>query len=529
MLALPIRSPSGQKTMVQAYDVAVTDTLKSFPTLNFSFIANDENEVAAKMIAPRVIVTDPTTGQQYRIATSNPVPTTRYRIYAITSNHISHDLHDLYIDTTLTGSQSLKACMDLLVANSNFKYSIDGNIGNHDFGSDTIGNAHGDDILSSIADAFGIEYWFDNYTIHLASEIGKKDSFVFIDKVNASKISVNEDYTTITTAIKGTGKEVEKTTSDDDSGGGSSSGGSGVVASFARQYAGVPYVWGGSSPNGWDCSGFVAYVYNHFGIPMHQPTTYEEYQGTVVSPPYQEGDMLFYGARGGTYHVALALDSSTLEMAANPSRGTVIQPISAWAPDFGVRNAAMAAKVAGGSSDNDDTTDNTSDGTDTTPEYTCEGEYKSPLAAKDKWGEIWADPFTSDTITDQKTLIEAMKKEVHDYPDVQYTMDWISFKDNLSMGIKNSIAVGNKGYLRDRFGLDTDVRIQSYTKYLDRSTTQADTITFGNKIFGADEWDSRRNATNNAIHKGVSKPETTAKPSNPVTSDDIPMSKEGTK
>ena len=120
MLNLPIRSPSGKETEVKAYDVAVTDTLKSFPTMNFSFIANDENEAAEKMIMPRAIITDPTTGQQYRIASSNPVPTSRYRVYAITTIHIAHDLHDLYIDSTITGSQSLKACCDLLTTGSKF-------------------------------------------------------------------------------------------------------------------------------------------------------------------------------------------------------------------------------------------------------------------------------------------------------------------------------------------------------------------------------------------------------------------------
>lgn len=520
MLNLPIRSPSGKETVVKAYDVAVTDTLKSFPTMNFSFIANDENEAAEKMIMPRVIITDPTTGQQYRIASSNPVPTSRYRVYAITTIHIAHDLHDLYIDSTITGSQSLKACCDLLTADSKFKYTIDGNVDDHDFGSDSLGNAHGDDLLSTIADAFGIEYWFDNTMIHLTSQVGKKDSFVFIDRVNVSKIQESEDYTTITTAIKGTGKEIEQQPSDD--GGGGAAGGNGAVASFARQYAGTPYVWGGSSPSGWDCSGFVAYVYNHFGIPMHQPTTYEEYQGQVVGPPYQEGDMLFWGPRGNTYHVALALDSNTLEMAATPDRGTVIQAISAWPPAFGVRNAVMAAKVGGSSSDDssDDSsdTDTSTDTTDQQPQYTCQGEYDSPMAADDKWGKIWADPFTSDTITDDGALKEAMKKQVHDYPDVQYTTDWITFKDNLSQGIKNDIGVGNYGYLRDRYGIDVNVRIQSYTIYRDRHTTQSDTITFGNKIFGMDEWNNRENSANSALHKALKKPETVTPP---VTAKDI--------
>lgn len=693
MLNLPIKSPGGKETLIKAYDVAVTDTLKSYPTMNFSFIADEKNEAAEKMIMPRAIITDPTTGQQYRIASSNPVPTSRYRVYAITTIHIAHDLHDLYIENTITGSQSLKACCDLLTANSKFKYSIDSSIADHDFGDDTLGNAHGDDLLSTIANAFDIEFWFDNTMIHLTSSVGQKDQFVFIDRLNASKIQLNEDYTVITTAIKGTGKQIDVQT---DGGGGnldsvegfaksminadfgvnkqqmcqdfanrsqkvqargvdvnrlydtiknagvspewffayelqeqnsnmgwlnhwsyphgdpyndavvvcnwiksiaysdsltpawsaaegsispdpnlqskweqeftkgtigrlylqataaavwelagrsgnasigrplagcvstikgwgghtiqapSGGGGSGQIAAFARQYAGVPYVWGGNSPSGWDCSGFVAYVYNHFGIPMHQPTTYEEYQGQVVGPPYQEGDMLFWGVRGGTTHVALALDSNTLEMAANPERGTVIQAISAWPPDFAVRNSAMAAKVSGGGDDSD--TDDSSS-SDTTTQYTCQGEYDSPMAADDKWGKIWADPFSSDTITDQDTLMAALKKQVHDYPDVQYTTDWITFKGNLSRGIKNSIAVGNYGYLRDRYGIDVNVRIQSYTVYRDPHTTQSDTITFGNKIFGVDEWNNRENSANSALHKAPKKPETVTPP---VTANDIP-------
>ena len=228
--------------------------------------------------------------------------------------------------------------------------------------------------------------------------------------------------------------------------------------------------------------------------------------------------MLFWGARGSTYHVALALDSNTLEMAANPERGTVIQAISAWPPDFAVRNSAMAAKVSGGDDSSDDSSSDTDTSSDTTTQYTCQGEYDSPMAADDKWGKIWADPFSSDTITDQDTLMAALKKQVHDYPDVQYTTDWITFKDAFSHGIKNEIAVGNYGYLRDRYGIDVNVRIQSYTRYRDRDTTQTDTVTFGNKIFGIDEWNNRENQANAALHKAPKKPETVTPP---VTFDDI--------
>ena len=195
-------------------------------------------------------------------------------------------------------------------------------------------------------------------------------------------------------------------------------------------------------------------------------------------------------------------------MAANPDRGTVIQAISAWPPAFGVRNPQMAAKVqAQDSSDDSSYTDTT----DQQPQYTCQAEYLSPMADDNKWGKIWADDFSSDTITDEDTLKQALKAQLHDYPDVEYTMDWVNFKDN--SGINSDIAVGNHGWLRDRFGIDVNVRVQSYTKYIDPTTTQTDTITFGNKIFGPDEWNNRNNAAKSALSQPAK--------SKPVTADDI--------
>lgn len=132
------------------------------------------------------------------------------------------------------------------------------------------------------------------------------------------------------------------------------------IAEFCKSFVGkVPYVWGGNTPSGWDCSGFVAYVYNHFGIPMHQPTTYEEYQGTVVGPPYQTGDMLFWGNRGNTTHTSIAIDSQWRVGADNSDDGTVMMRINQWPPSFGVRNSKMAALAGGDASLGDNQTSTT--------------------------------------------------------------------------------------------------------------------------------------------------------------------------
>lgn len=480
MLGIPIKDYKGNEAVVLAYAVSVTDTINSFPTLSFSFDATGQNLQVEGMIGPDTTFT--VNGQQYRLTTSNPVPNTSYRVYAITATHVGYDLHGVYQTMTLTGSQSLKACLDLMTQGTSFKYQIDGNFNDHNFGTETIGAGHGDDILSAIAQAWACEYWFDNQTVHIAKTIGDKDSFVFVDRVNTTSISFNEDYSSMFTAIHGYGKQNEQETTSD----------SGTVTTtnksdfinYVKGFVGrVPYVWGGSSTSGWDCSGFVAYVYNHYGVAMHQPTTYEEYQGSVVGPPYQTGDMLFWGARGSTYHVALALDSNTLVMAANEQRGTVMQSISAWSPTFGVRNASMSAKLQ------DTTTSDSNATTDLPVTYTCEADYISPLVDKGV-SKRWDTPYSSDTITDEETLKNALKSQLHDYPDVQYTMSWVSFKDK-ALGFNNNIKVGNTGWIRDRYGTDVSVRIQSFTRYLDDQVGNNSTITFGNKIFNASIWDNR--------------------------------------
>lgn len=510
MLGIPIKDYKGNEAVILAYAVSVTDTINSFPTLSFSFNATGQNLQVEGMIGPDTIFT--VDGQQYRLTTSNPVPNTSYRVYAITATHVGYDLHGVYQKATLTGLQSLKACLDLMVQDTSFQYQVDGNFSDHDFGTDTIGNGHGDDILAAIAQAWACEYWFDNHTVHIAKMIGDKDSFVFVDRVNTTSISYNEDYSNMFTAIHGYGKQNEQDTSSNDTTVTTTT--KSDFINYVKGFVGrVPYVWGGSSTSGWDCSGFVAYVYNHFGVSMHQPTTYEEFQGTVVSPPYQTGDMLFWGARGSTYHVAIALDANTLVMAANEQRGTVIQSISAWSPSFGVRNASLSAKLQDTASTDDTSTTATQDLPVT---YTCEADYISPLVDKGV-AKRWDAPYSSDTITDEQTLINALKAKLHDYPDVQYTMGWVDFKSK-ALGFNNDIKVGNTGWIRDRYGTDVSVRIQSFTRYLDNQVGNNSTITFGNKIFDASIWDNRSQQladTQSMIKKEIQR-------MNAVRSDDVP-------
>ena len=98
------------------------------------------------------------------------------------------------------------------------------------------------------------------------------------------------------------------------SGGGSSGGGggggsapaptAGGAVGIASQYLGVPYVWGGASPSGFDCSGLVLYVYAQLGISLPHSAAAQQGYGTPVS--YGElapGDLVFFGSPA--FHVGI--------------------------------------------------------------------------------------------------------------------------------------------------------------------------------------------------------------------------------
>lgn len=116
---------------------------------------------------------------------------------------------------------------------------------------------------------------------------------------------------------------------------------SGDVISVAKQYLGVPYVWGGKSPSGFDCSGFTSYVFREaYGINLGASTIPQENSGTQIPlSQVQPGDLLFWGSRGGTYHVAISLGGTQYIHA--PSEGYTVQinDFNWFQPQFAVRVA----------------------------------------------------------------------------------------------------------------------------------------------------------------------------------------------
>jgi cell wall-associated NlpC family hydrolase len=73
----------------------------------------------------------------------------------------------------------------------------------------------------------------------------------------------------------------------------------GGVVGIAMSYLGVPYVWGGASPSGFDCSGFIMYVYAQVGISLpHNAAMQYGYGSPVSRDQLQAGDLVFFDGLG---------------------------------------------------------------------------------------------------------------------------------------------------------------------------------------------------------------------------------------
>jgi cell wall-associated NlpC family hydrolase len=75
-----------------------------------------------------------------------------------------------------------------------------------------------------------------------------------------------------------------------------------AIVNYARQFTGTPYVYGGVTPDGFDCSGFTQYVFAQFGISLPRSSSDQRYAGTVVSAAEaQPGDLVWWPGHVGIY------------------------------------------------------------------------------------------------------------------------------------------------------------------------------------------------------------------------------------
>ncbi len=101
------------------------------------------------------------------------------------------------------------------------------------------------------------------------------------------------------------------------------------IADYALQYVGYRYVYGGADPSGFDCSGFVKYVFTHFGYKINRTATAQLADGYAVSrDSLQPGDVIYFGYGSTAQHVGIYIGNNQFVHAQNSSTGVVISSLS---------------------------------------------------------------------------------------------------------------------------------------------------------------------------------------------------------
>lgn len=112
---------------------------------------------------------------------------------------------------------------------------------------------------------------------------------------------------------------------------------------LAYSLIGSPYVAGGNTPAGFDCSGFVQYLYSQIGISISRSSSTQLYDGVAVSyESAQPGDILIWGySEGVPTHTALYVGNGQMIHATNPVQGVIASDVAAWTRGSGTHVIAV--------------------------------------------------------------------------------------------------------------------------------------------------------------------------------------------
>ena len=105
------------------------------------------------------------------------------------------------------------------------------------------------------------------------------------------------------------------------------------IANYALTFVGYPYVYGGSSPSGFDCSGFTSYVYAQFGISLNRSASSQLDNGTPVSrSELQPGDLVLFKKSGTgskrASHVGIYIGGNQFVHASTSTVGVIVSNMS---------------------------------------------------------------------------------------------------------------------------------------------------------------------------------------------------------
>lgn len=107
-----------------------------------------------------------------------------------------------------------------------------------------------------------------------------------------------------------------------------------ALADYALQFQGYPYVAGGNTPSGWDCSGFVQWVFAQFGVSLPHYSGAQMSVGTAVGSIAEAapGDIIV-----NAQHAAIYIGNGMVINALNPAQGTQVTSLAVFSGGYAIR------------------------------------------------------------------------------------------------------------------------------------------------------------------------------------------------
>ena len=107
-----------------------------------------------------------------------------------------------------------------------------------------------------------------------------------------------------------------------------------ALADYALQFQGYPYVAGGNTPSGWDCSGFVQWVFAQFGVSLPHYSGAQMSAGTAVGSIAEAapGDIIV-----NAQHAAIYIGNGRVINALNPAQGTQVTSLAVFSGGYAIR------------------------------------------------------------------------------------------------------------------------------------------------------------------------------------------------
>lgn len=176
------------------------------------------------------------------------------------------------------------------------------------------------------------------YKVKYDNTIGyvRSDLLTLLEKPAANKGTVAPARLPSDDSSSGSGSSGSSSSGGNSSSGSSSSDGNSSsgsigqqIATYAQSFVGYPYVYGGSSPSGFDCSGFMQYVFGQFGYSINRTATAQLQNGYYVSyDEMQPGDIVYFGYGSSASHVGLYIGNGNFVHAQSSATGVVISSLS---------------------------------------------------------------------------------------------------------------------------------------------------------------------------------------------------------